>query len=166
MKMGEYASQTEELLSRMTREFRSEALFREEMMESVLRELLISVCRMMPALSLPAQSEQSRLIYGIQRRFESEYGKYFTVSGLAEEYHVSASYLSHLFKHVTGIPMMEYLFSCRVQVAKTYLATTDMSVGEIVVACGFSDDSNFSRSFKQRTGLTPSEFRKNYRSGV
>ncbi len=166
VRVGEYAAQVEGMLRRLTREFRSESLFREEMMDAILRGLLITVCRLMPSLSLPAQSEQSRLIYRIQKRFENEYGEHFTVSSLAEEYHMSASYLSHLFKDVTGSSVMEYLTACRMQAAKTYLATSDLSVGEIVSACGFTDDSNFSRSFRQRTGMTPSEFRKYYRNTI
>ncbi len=160
---GESASYVESMFRRLTREFRSESVFRKEMMDAILRELLITACRLMPSLALPEISEQSKLIYRIQQRFEAEYGEKFTVASLAEDYHMSASYLSHLFKDVTGSSVMEYLFACRMQAAKTYLATTDLSVGEIVSACGFSDDSNFSRSFKQRTGKTPSEFRKDYR---
>ena len=39
---------------------------------------------------------------------------------------------------------------------------TDMRIGEIVEHCGFSDSSNFSRTFRAVTGLSPSEFRKQY----
>jgi len=83
---------------------------------------------------------------------------------LAEECHMSISYLSHLFKETTGMSVMEYLNACRMLAAKKYLATTDLPIGEIVTMCGFSDDSNFSRNFKQKTGMTPSEFRRNYRA--
>lgn len=165
LRAGEHAAHVESMFRRLTREFRSESIFRDEMMDAILRELLITVCRMMPSVSLPVLGEQSRLIYRIQQRFEAEYSEKFTVARLADEYHMSASYLSHIFKDVTGVSMMEYLFACRMQAAKSYLATTDLSIGEIVSACGFSDDSNFSRSFKQRTGQTPSEFRRCYRKG-
>ena len=166
VRMGEYAPQMKGMMRRLVREFRSESLFREEMMDAILRGLLITVCRLMPSLSLPTQSEQSRFIYRIQKRFENEYGEHFTVGSLAEEYHMSASYLSHLFKDVTGSSVMEYLTACRMQAAKNYLVTTDLSVGEIVSACGFTDDSNFGRSFRRRTGMTASEFRKRYRKSI
>ena len=58
---------------------------------------------------------------------------------------------------------MGYLQSCRMVAAKKYLAGTSKSIGEIVEICGFSDSSNFSRSFKEQVGCTPSEFRKKYR---
>ncbi len=159
---GAHASALEGLFRRLTREYRSDIPFREEMLDALLRELLVTVCRLMPYSPLPDKGETVKLISRIQQRFETAYREEFSLARLAEEYHMSASYLSHLFKDVTGVSVMEYLAACRMQTAKKYLATTELSIGEIVSACGFSDDSNFSRSFKVRTGQTPTEFRKNY----
>lgn len=58
---------------------------------------------------------------------------------------------------------MEYLQACRVSAAKRYLTTTDLPIKEIVGRCGFSDESNFSRMFREKTGGTPSQFRQRYR---
>lgn len=162
IRVGANAPQLESAFRRLTREYHSDIPFREEMMDALLRELLVSVCRLMPRSPMTEKKETVRLISRIQQRFEIEYSEAFSLSSLAEEYHMSMSYLSHLFKEVTGVSVMEYLLACRMQAAKRYLATTDMSIGEIVSACGFSDDSNFSRSFKARVGQTPSEFRKSY----
>ena len=57
---------------------------------------------------------------------------------------------------------MGYLQSCRMAAAKKYLAETDLEVGAIVDKCGFSDSSNFSRSFKRVTGSTPTKFRAQF----
>ncbi|MBQ7335647.1 MAG: helix-turn-helix transcriptional regulator [Clostridia bacterium] len=154
---------TELLFRRITEEYAGNAPFREEMLDALLRELLVSVCRRMPKQLLPEQSERARVIYRIQQRFETDYRENFSLKNLAEEYHMSTSYLSHLFKEITGSSVMEYLLACRMLAAKKYLATTELSVGEIVSACGFSDDSNFSRSFRDQNGITPTEFRKRYR---
>jgi AraC-like DNA-binding protein len=59
---------------------------------------------------------------------------------------------------------MEYLQSCRMANAKRMLAQTDYSVGEIVEKCGFSDNSNFSRTFKSLNGMSPTDFRKKYKA--
>lgn len=159
---GRHASTVEWLFRRLTREYQlNNAPFREEMLDALLHELLITVCRLMPQYPLSEKSESVQLVLQIQQRFEREYRGDFSLAHLADEYHMSVSYLSHLFKKVAGVSVMEYLAACRMQAAKKYLATTDMPIGEIVSVCGFSDDSNFSRSFKTRTGLTPKEFRKN-----
>ena len=160
---GKNAAAVEGLFRRLVREYRSDIPFREEMMDALLRELLITVCRMMPQPPTAQKNENVRLISRVQQRFESNYAENYSLASLAAEHHMSVSYLSHLFKEVTGVSVMEYLTACRMQAAKGYLATTDLSIGEIVCVCGFSDDSNFSRSFKAKTGLTPSEFRKRYR---
>ncbi len=160
----DHAAFVETLFARITSEFSSSSFFREEMLEALLKELLIVICRMIPEEMLPAQDENAQLVYRLQKRLESGYRESLTLSGLAAELHVSISHLSHLFKEITGGSVMEYLFVCRMHAAKKYLATTEMPIGEIVRLCGFSDDSNFSRNFKQRTGMTPREYRAAYRT--
>ena len=152
------------LFERISREFSSNEFFREEMLDALLKELLIAICRTIPEEMLPMRNENTRLVYRLQKRLESGYQENISLTDLASECHVSVSHLSHLFKDVTGGSVMEYLFACRMLAAKKYLATTDMPIGEIVSICGFSDDSNFSRSFKKRTGMTPREFRALYSS--
>jgi len=161
---GRSGALVESVLERIVSEFSGESFLREEMLDALLKELLIIICRLIPREMLPEKNENAQLIYRLQKRFEGNYFKSFTLSALAAEYHMSVSHLSHLFKEVTGESVMEYLFACRLLAAKKYLATTDMPIGEIVSLCGFSDDSNFSRNFKQRTGMTPSEFRASYRT--
>lgn len=162
----EREGELEMLFARISREFSSNEFFREEMLDALLKELLIAICRMIPEEMLPMRNENTRLVYRLQKRLESGYHENLSLSDLAAECHVSVSHLSHIFKEITGGSVMEYLFACRMLAAKKYLATTDMPIGEIVSACGFSDDSNFSRSFKQRTGMTPRKFRDLYRADV
>lgn len=107
--------------------------------------------------------ENFEIISDIQHRFERDYQKSFSLKLLAKEYSISVSYLSHRFKLSTGVSVMEYLLDCRLAAAKKKLASTDMSIGEIVESCGFCDNSNFTRTFRRKTGLTPSQFRKKYR---
>ena len=82
------------------------------------------------------------------------------LSELALGYHISESHLSHIFKSVTGYAPIEYLMSCRLSAAKNLLSSSDKSIKEIIDLCGFSDESNFSRTFKKKVGMTPTEFRK------
>ena len=97
----------------------------------------------------------------IKQRLEQNPAQEITLTDLAEEYHVSVSYLAHSFKEITGYSVGRFHLLCRLAAAKNLLNTTDDSVTDIGVACGFSDMSNFSRYFRREIGCTPSEFRKN-----
>ena len=110
----------------------------------------------------PFDEEKFDIIFEIQKQFESNCKIAYSLNELAKQYHISASTLSHQFKRITGFSVFEYLYSCRIASAKYYLTKTDLSIAEIVEECGFGDNSNFSRTFKKRTGMTPSKFRSYY----
>ena len=162
----ESAEKIEHLFCRMCEECTAQGDMHEEMMAALLCQLLIEIKRLLPQESLTNKEESTALVLRVQGFLENAYAERVTLSRLAELYHVSVSYLSHSFKAVTGCSVMEYLFACRLLAAKRLLANTEISVGEIVEACGFCDDSNFSRSFRQKVGVTPSEFRRRYQKDV
>lgn len=149
----------ETLLKNMAEEYTGKASLHSDMLDLYFRQFLILLHRCCPEIFLPENSPGSLLVKEIQGRFESDFQERFSLGTLADEYHVSQSYLSHLFKKITGYAPMEYLQACRSSAAKRYLTTTDLSIKEIVSLCGFSDESNFSRTFREKNGITPSEFR-------
>jgi len=130
---------------------------------TIMSGLMILLHRKMPVTVSLLEQEQTELVLALQQRFERHYDLPYTLQELAKEYNVSPSSLSHRFKEVTGVPVMEYLLSCRLAAAKNHLIDTDLSVGQIVERCGFSDNSNFSRTFRQNVGLSPSAFRALYK---
>ena len=132
--------------------------FREDMLEALSRELMVMIHRIMPT------SVHNELVWDIQKKLETEYSALYTLEALACEYSVSVSKLSHEFKKVTGSSVMEYLTFCRIAVAKNMLTKTASDIGKIVEECGFSDASNFSRTFKKHTGLSPTAFRIKYKT--
>ena len=146
----------EELFSCALRELQTDAILRFTMLDMLLLQILVYACRENPAL-LP--SDDADLVRQVQHLFESQYATAFTLQALARQYHVSQSHLCHLFKRTTGQSVMGYLQSCRVAAAKRCLAHTNWEIGTIVAHCGFSDNSNFSRTFKAITGMTPTQFR-------
>jgi AraC-like DNA-binding protein len=89
-----------------------------------------------------------------------ESGTTFTIRDLALEFHLSPSYLQHLFKHQTGVSMGEWLNEQRLQRAAHLLANSYMSVKEIAHAIGYEHSSSFIRAFERRFAQAPARFRK------
>ena len=160
--MGEDAVDVELLLGRMVIEKQQCGLLTEEMLELMLQNLLITVCRRYPNLFHSSADPVFKTVCQLQSRFERDLTESFSLVQLAGELDMSVSSLSHQFKRITGSSVMGYLTACRMAAAKKYLAGTDMPIGEIVERCGFSDASNFSRLFKKQMGCSPSQFRQRY----
>ena len=74
--------------------------------------------------------------------------------------HLSEGYFCHLFKSATGHSAKEYVLIKRLDKAADLLSSTDMTVLEIAMQCGFSDANYFSRIFKKYKGKTPTACRK------
>lgn len=74
-------------------------------------------------------------------------------------------YITRRFKQETGYSINDYIKFARVERAKTLLASSDQSLGEIAEALGFSSRSYFSQCFSQVTGQSPAEYRIAVRGG-
>lgn len=82
-----------------------------------------------------------------------------TADVAAEKMCMSVSQLNRKLKEISGLSTYAYITHIRIAVAKRYLLSSDMSVGEIAMKCGFDDSAYFSRIFKQAEQLTPSQYR-------
>lgn len=82
-----------------------------------------------------------------------------TVKYLAEQVHLSPSYLSDLLKKETGKNAQDHIHYYLIEEAKNSLLSTNKSVGEIAYSLGFEYPQYFNKLFKQKTGQTPIEFR-------
>ncbi|MFD2893536.1 helix-turn-helix domain-containing protein [Sphingobacterium arenae] len=108
---------------------------------------------------------------GILERFEGLLNNYFSsdksqniglpsVSGCADELHLSTNYFGDLIKKETGLSAQEYIQSKVINVAKERIFDADKSISEIAYGLGFKYPQHFTRLFKQKTGITPIEFRR------
>lgn len=81
---------------------------------------------------------------------------------LAKTAEISRSHLCRLFKAETGMSPVQYIQKLRMQEGSMLLATTLMSVKQVMIEVGYNDKSLFVRHFKKAQGLTPSEYRARY----
>lgn len=82
-----------------------------------------------------------------------------TIEDLADEYGISASYLSRLFKKETGISVSAYIREQKIEVAKNLLRFSDYSMIDIANRLSFSSQSHFIQQFREYVGITPKKFR-------
>lgn len=85
-----------------------------------------------------------------------------SAGALAKELHLSESTLRKQFKLETGMTIGDYREQQIMLRARQLLALNRLSVGEIAEVLGFHDHLYFSKYFKQRQGMTPSEYKKYY----
>ncbi|MCS3528915.1 AraC family transcriptional regulator [Chryseobacterium sp. JUb7] len=107
---------------------------------------------------------------GILERFENLLNTYFSsdkpltvglpsVAYCADELHLSPNYFGDLIKKETGKTAQEYIQNKIIDVAKERVFNIDKSIAQIAYDLGFKYPQHFIRLFKQRTGVTPNEFR-------
>jgi len=91
-----------------------------------------------------------------------EYYREITVEEAAAAAYLSKNYFCRAFKATTGTPFHEYLMGYRVSCAKKLLLQEELKIGEIAEKVGIPVAKTFNRCFKEKTGMTPSEYRKKY----
>lgn len=82
---------------------------------------------------------------------------------VAENIHVSPPYLSNLFKSETGKNYTEYLFERRMEAAYQLLRNTNKTITDISLETGFTNPNYFSSCFKKDSGVSPKQYRSNYK---
>lgn len=83
-----------------------------------------------------------------------------TVQMVADSLNLSPNYLSGLLKSQTGQSTQQHIHNKLIEKAKEQLSTTTLSVSEIAYSLGFEHHTSFTKLFKNKTEMTPLEFRK------
>ena len=83
-----------------------------------------------------------------------------TIYEICSEIHMSKYHFCRQFKKTTGTTVMKYILKTRIVMAKNMLLNENLSITEISNRCGFSSVSYFSRVFKDETGVSPLNYKK------
>lgn len=82
------------------------------------------------------------------------------ISELAGICKLSVKYFTRLFSLYYGMTPKKYILTLQIDLAKNLLGHSVMHITDIAASCGFTDVPSFSKTFKQMTGMTPSDYRK------
>lgn len=103
--------------------------------------------------------EDSGFIAQILTYINANYHTPITLDEIAKKAGYSKSRLSHMFSEVTGTSPIKYQNDIRLKVSCEMLTSTKLSISAIAHSCGFNDALYYSRIFKKRYNMTPSEYR-------
>lgn len=99
----------------------------------------------------------------LQAAVDSIYSSYhlpdLSISDLAKACQISEAYFRRLFKAQFGVSPKQFIIDLRIQKAKILLSEGYLKIWAVSEACGFPDPYSFSRIFRQRTDMTPQEYR-------
>lgn len=106
--------------------------------------------------------KEERTITGITRYMQEHLEEEVSLNILSKEFHLSAQYISQLFKSEIGVNFLAYLTNIRMEKAKKLLISTDLSIKEISLQAGYGDYRVFTKVFKKCEGNTPSQYRREF----
>lgn len=87
----------------------------------------------------------------------------FAMDQLADAVHVSYRTLNRRFMETAGLPPLAYLQALKIERAKELLECSNRGFEDITAAVGYGDAASFRRLFKRSTGLSPAQYRRQFK---
>ena len=134
----------------------------EEILASLLNDLLLLICRQQEQDRQPG-SIQDEIIEAIAYLSE-HYNQDISVSEYAKTRHISTNHFIRSLKQYTGMTPKQYIVSLRMTNAQMLLESSSYTIQEIADFVGYGDALYFGRLFKREMGMTPSQYRKQYQT--
>lgn len=103
------------------------------------------------------------LIVEVLAFIDRELGNTITIKRLCNEFHTNHNSLCRIFKAEVGRSITTYIIDRRIELAKYSLAFTELTVDEIAQVNGFSEQTYFTKVFKNKVGVSPLKYRKESR---
>ncbi|QHI69392.1 AraC family transcriptional regulator [Tichowtungia aerotolerans] len=128
---------------------------------SLLRMVLVELKRIVTgeAVNTDNHNWSEKKVQSLLAQLSSNCDQQWTLREMAEHCGIQRTRLNTVFQKLTGSTPMEYLGRLRMERAKTLLRETDIKIIDIAFECGFSSSQYFANTFKNVTGMTPSQYR-------
>lgn len=108
-----------------------------------------------------AAGEESDMIERVKKYIMEYYMNDISISQIADNYELTANYLSTVFHRKTGCRFIDYLTQVRMEAAKKLLIqNASASVQDVALMVGYNSARHFSSLFQKTTGETPTAYRK------
>lgn len=111
-------------------------------------------------------TKEEILVAKVKDYLDSHLLEKITIQSLADNFYCSPSALLHYFKKIEGVPIIEYVQSKRLELAKFFLRTGERKIADICVDVGFSSTQFFYSYFIKKEGVTPNEYRRLHKTDL
>jgi len=127
-----------------------------------LKSYLYAICsQFLSKCSLTERNDaKSDILHRMLKYVSEHFEENVTLYKMAAELGYETHYLSRVFSRAVGMNIKNYINLYRVDMAKNLLVSTNRSVTEIALACGFQSIRNFNRVFLSEAGVTPQDYRR------
>ena len=127
--------------------------------EEECREMFVMFVEQVCNMNAEMGKQYSQLVQKIMEQVAMDLTQPLTLQYFSDRLNVNSSYLSNLFRQQTGVTITEYVTDKRITHAATLLAFTRNPIKTVAKQVGISDVQYFSRLFKRRMEMTPSQYR-------
>ena len=134
-------------------------------LRSIALELCLGLCDNYAIYTKKPQTE-SNLLFCIKKAIgyiKAESERPISLDEISSFVGLSKYYFAREFRRITGLSFVTYLNYVRCEKAKEMLLLDKLSIGEIGRLCGFENQSYFTRTFKEYSGLNPKDYRQKKR---
>ncbi len=158
-------SYVENLLAEVETELREKHTGFEFAIKAKLAQLIIFAyrCKTGENVTMQAdtsQSEKYKKINEIAEYITHNYYSNISLADIAQRFYISKSYLSRIYKEVTGFTVNEYINVIRTKKAQHMLENTNYSITRIAELIGYDSITYFEKVFKKYIELSPLKYRK------
>lgn len=129
-------------------------------------EILRKIARFFSEREQEPERTLSPLVRKIITDVDTDLKEPLTLQYFSEKLGVNGSYLSNLFRRETGKTITQYVTDQRLKHAENLLRYTNKPVRSVAAEVGIGDAQYFSRLFRKKTGMKPTEYRRKYQSAA
>jgi len=129
-------------------------------------EILRKIARFFSERDQEPERTLSPLVRKVITDVDTDLKEPLTLQYFSEKLGVNGSYLSNLFRRETGKTITQYVTDQRLKHAENLLRYTNKPVRSVAVEVGIGDAQYFSRLFRKKTGMKPTEYRRKYQSAA
>lgn len=130
--------------------------FNEHLSFKLCEDIALNLCHL-----FTKEADDTNLAATIEKYIAKNYkDPSLGLNKISDEFQISESYFSHMFKEKTGVNFSTYLENIRMAEAVRLIRETDIGLNELYIAVGYNNVNTFRRAFKKVYGVTPSSMRE------